>query len=180
MAAVPELSGRDLDGAAITASNGVIAIAGGAGDAAAVPLFCDGERSWTGTPCPLPESGKFTWKYAACGIYNGFLLLLECTWNTPPAIGSGAYYDMDGKRWLPAPTGRAASRNCGASVVVGDHLYRAAITDFFGGVEDAFERLDLRDDAPERRPTGRGGCAGGIAAAALLAGVPLIFVRKKR
>ena len=180
MAAVPELSDRDLDGAAITASNGVIAIAGGAGDAAAVPLFCDGERSWTGTPCPLPESGKFTWKYAACGIYNGFLLLLEGTWNTPPAIGSGAYYDMDGKRWLPAPTGRTASRNCGASVVVGDHLYRAAITDFFGGVEDAFERLDLRDDAPERRPTGRGGCAGGIAAAALLAGVPLIFVRKKK
>ena len=150
-------------------------------------MFCDGGSSWTGAPCPAPEEGEFSWTGAAFGYYGEFLVALEGTNNAAQSIGDGAYYELDAGRWTAAPTGRASIRNCGASVVVGDYIYRAAITDFFNGVTNEFERLSLKADAPEPLPDGPaqgggsgGGCSSGFAALALLAAVPLIFARKRK
>ena len=138
----------ELDEAMFTAKDGTIAVFGGTGENAATPLFLDGETSWTGAPCPAPEEGEFSWTGAAFGWYGGFLVALEGTNNAAPSIGDGAYYDLDADEWRAEPTGRASIRNCGAYVIVGDYIYRAAITDFFGGVTDEFERMSLAADAP--------------------------------
>lgn len=180
--AVPELSGRSLDGAMFATRNGTIAIFGGKGENAATPLFLDGETAWEGAPCPAPEEGEFSWTGAAFGYYGEFLVALEGTNNAAQSIGDGAYYEFDADRWTAAPTGRASIRNSGAYVIVGDYIYRAAITDFFGGVTDEFERMSLAADAPEPSPEsgGGGGCSAGFAALALLAAVPLILRKKKK
>lgn len=109
----------------------------------------------------------------------------EGTCSTSETIGSGAYYDVGAGEWIAAPTERAEIRNGGASAVAGDYLYRAAITDYFNGVTDEFERLSLKAGAPEPLPDGPacgngGGCSAGFAALALLAAVPLILTRKKK
>ncbi|WP_300262469.1 S8 family serine peptidase [uncultured Cloacibacillus sp.] len=184
----PELfSASSLDGAMASTEGGTVAVFGGNKRDANVPVFFDGETSWTGAPCPAPEEGEFSWTGAAFGWYGGFLVALEGTNNAAASIGDGAYYDLDADEWRAEPTGRASIRNCGASVVVGDYIYRAAITDFFNGVTNEFERLSLKADAPEPLPDdpaqgggSGGGCSSGFAALALLAAVPLIFARKRK
>ena len=169
-----------------TAKDGTIAVFGGTGENAATPLFLDGETAWEGAPCPAPEDGEFSWTGAAFGYYDEFLVALEGTNNAAQSIGDGAYYELDADRWTAAPTGRASIRNSGAYVIVGDYIYRAAITDFFGGffggVTGEFERMSLAADAPEPSPEsgGGGGCSAGFAALALLAAVPLILRKKKK
>ena len=179
----PEALGSgSLDEAMAAARNGTIAVFGGNRRNAATPVFFDGESSWTGAPCPAPEEGEFSWTGAAFGYYGEFLVALEGTNNAAQSIGDGAYYELDASRWIAAPTGRASIRNSGAYVIVGDYIYRAAITDFFGGVTDDFERMSLAADAPEPSPEsgGGGGCSAGFAALALLAAVPLILRKKKK
>ena len=182
----PQLTARgtrvELDEAMFTAKDGTIAVFGGTGENAATPLFLDGETAWEGAPCPAPEDGEFSWTGAAFGYYGEFLVALEGTNNAAQSIGDGAYYELDAGRWIAAPTGRASIRNSGAYVIVGDYIYRAAITDFFGGVTDDFERMSLAADAPEPSPEsgGGGGCSAGFAALALLAAVPLILRKKKK
>lgn len=165
-----------------TAKDGTIAVFGGTGENAATPLFLDGETAWEGAPCPAPEEGEFSWTGAAFGYYGEFLVALEGTNNAAQSIGDGAYYELDADKWIATPTGRASIRNSGAYVIVGDYIYRAAITDFFGGVTDEFERMSLAADAPEPSPEsgGGGGCSAGFAALALLAAVPLILRKKKK
>ena len=170
-----------------TAKDGTIAVFGGTGENAATPLFLDGETAWEGAPCPAPEDGEFSWTGAAFGYYDEFLVALEGTNNAAQSIGDGAYYELDAGRWTAAPTGRASIRNSGAYVIVGDYIYRAAITDFFGGVTGEFERMSLAADAPEPSPDepahgggSGGGCSAGFAALALLAAVPLILRKKKK
>ena len=179
----PEALGSgSLDEAMAAARNGTIAVFGGNRRNAATPVFFDGESSWTGAPCPAPEEGEFSWTGAAFGYYGEFLVALEGTNNAAQSIGDGAYYELDADRWIAAPTGRASIRNSGAYVIVGDYIYRAAITDFFGGVTGEFERMSLAADAPEPSPEsgGGGGCSAGFAALALLAAVPLILRKKKK
>ena len=179
----PEALGSgSLDEAMVAARDGTIAVFGGNRRNAATPVFFDGESSWTGTPCPAPEEGEFSWTGAAFGYYGEFLVALEGTNNAAQSIGDGAYYELDADRWIAAPTGRASIRNSGAYVIVGDYIYRAAITDFFGGVTGEFERMSLAADAPEPSPEsgGGGGCSAGFAALALLAAVPLILRKKKK
>lgn len=179
----PELfSASSLDGAMASAEGGTVAVFGGNKRDANVPVFFDGETSWTGAPCPAPEEGEFSWTGAAFGWYGEFLVALEGTNNAAQSIGDGAYYELDADRWIAAPTGRASIRNSGAYVIVGDYIYRAAITDFFGGVTGEFERMSLAADAPEPSPEsgGGGGCSAGFAALALLAAVPLILRKKKK
>lgn len=179
----PEALGSgSLDGAMAAARDGTIAVFGGNRRNAATPVFFDGESSRTGAPCPAPEEGEFLWTGAAFGYYGEFLVALEGTNNAAQSIGDGAYYEFDADRWTAAPTGRASIRNSGAYVIVGDYIYRAAITDFFGGVTDEFERMSLAADAPEPSPEsgGGGGCSAGFAALALLAAVPLILRKKKK
>ncbi|HIR16607.1 MAG TPA: S8 family serine peptidase [Candidatus Caccocola faecigallinarum] len=179
----PEALGSgSLDGAMAAARDGTIAVFGGNRRNAATPVFFDGESSRTGAPCPAPEEGEFSWTGAAFGYYGEFLVALEGTNNAAQSIGDGAYYEFDADRWTAAPTGRASIRNSGAYVIVGDYIYRAAITDFFGGVTDEFERMSLAADAPEPSPEsgGGGGCSAGFAALALLAAVPLILRKKKK
>lgn len=179
----PEALGSDsLDEAMAAARDGTIVVFGGNRSSAATPLFLDGETAWKGAPCPAPEEGEFSWTGAAFGYYGEFLVALEGTNNAAQSIGDGAYYELDADRWTAAPTGRASIRNSGAYVIVGDYIYRAAITDFFGGVTDEFERMSLAADAPEPSPEsgGGGGCSAGFAALALLAAVPLILRKKKK
>lgn len=187
----PQLTARgtrvELDEAMFTAKDGTIAVFGGTGENAATPLFLDGETAWEGAPCPAPEDGEFSWTGAAFGYYDEFLVALEGTNNAAQSIGDGAYYELDADRWTAAPTGRASIRNSGAYVIVGDYIYRAAITDFFGGVTGEFERMSLAADAPEPSPDepahgggSGGGCSAGFAALALLAAVPLILRKKKK
>lgn len=179
----PEALGSgSLDEAMAAARDGTIAVFGGNRSNAATPVFFDGETSWTGAPCPAPEDGVFSWTGAAFGFYGEFLVALEGTNNAAQSIGDGAYYELDADRWIAAPTGRSSIRNSGAYVIVGDYIYRAAITDFFGGVTDEFERMSLAADAPEPSPEsgGGGGCSAGFAALALLAAVPLILRKKKK
>lgn len=179
----PEALGSgSLDEAMAAARDGTIAVFGGNRRNAATPVFFDGESSWTGAPCPAPEEGEFSWTGAAFGYYGEFLVALEGTNNAAQSIGDGAYYELDADRWIAAPTGRASIRNSGAYVIAGDYIYRAAITDFFGGVTDDFERMSLAADAPEPSPEsgGGGGCSAGFAALALLAAVPLILRKKKK
>ena len=179
----PEALGSgSLDEAMAAARNGTIAVFGGNRRNAATPVFFDGESSWTGAPCPAPDDGEFSWTDAAFGYYGEFLVALEGTNNAAQSIGDGAYYELDADRWIAAPTGRASIRNSGAYVIAGDYIYRAAITDFFGGVTDDFERMSLAADAPEPSPEsgGGGGCSAGFAALALLAAVPLILRKKKK
>lgn len=179
----PEALGSgSLDGAMAAARDGTIAVFGGNRRNAATPVFFDGESSRTGAPCPAPEEGEFSWTGAAFGYYGEFLVALEGTNNAAQSIGDGAYYDLDADEWRAEPTGRASIRNSGAYVIAGDYIYRAAITDFFGGVTDEFERMSLAADAPEPSPEsgGGGGCSAGFAALALLAAVPLILRKKKK
>ena len=184
----PEALGSgSLDEAMAAARNGTIAVFGGNRRNAATPVFFDGESSWTGAPCPAPEEGEFSWTGAAFGYYGEFLVALEGTNNAAQSIGDGAYYELDADRWIAAPTGRASIRNSGAYVIVGDYIYRAAITDFFGGVTGEFERMSLAADAPEPSPDepvhgggSGGGCSAGFAALVLLAAVPLILRKKKK
>lgn len=184
----PEALGSDsLDEAMAAARDGTIVVFGGNRSSAATPVFFDGESSWTGAPCPAPEDGEFSWTGAAFGYYGEFLVALEGTNNAAQSIGDGAYYELDADRWIAAPTGRSSIRNSGAYVIVGDYIYRAAITDFFGGVTDEFERFSLAADAPEPSPDepahgggSGGGCSAGIPALALLAALPLIALKKKK
>lgn len=187
LADVPELQDRSISDAMFSAKDGTIAVFGGKGENAAQPVFLDGETVRAGSPCHAPENGVFSWTGAAFGWYGDFLVVLEGAYNTAETIGNGAYYDINADEWISAPTERASIRIGGASAVVGDDIYRAAISDYFNGVTNEFERLSLKADAPEPLPDdpaqgegSGGGCSSGFAALALFAAVPLIFARKRK
>lgn len=170
-----------LEDAMITMKNGVFALFGGSGNNALIPIFFDGENSWKGEPCPAPEVGNFLWTKAAFGWYGDSLIVLEGTYNTAQVIGNGAYYDVNEGKWVPVQTGRSTIRNSGASIVVGDYLYRGAITDYFSGVTDSFERLSLHHDEPvEPESKSNSGCSGGFVALSLLTAIPLVLLKKRK
>lgn len=161
--------------------DGVMVLFGGFGKTFSAPLFLDGERSWSGKACPGPESGVFSWSGAAFGWYRESLVIEDGTHNISDSLGGGARYDIGESEWTASQTGRTDVKNCAASVVVGDYLYRAAVTDFFNGVVRSFERLKLSaSPEPEPEHAGGGGCSGGLSAAALLALLPLYLLKKKK
>lgn len=165
--------------AVYSVSDKYIMIAGGEREQSRAPIIFDGVNAYKGKDIPILSDEQFLWKHAAGGIFKDVLYMTGGTMSQGDSfMKNGARYIPSNNTWEPLSFSEGNSiRNCGASIVMGDYIYRTAITDFSKGVENSFERLCLAEKQEDGKSSG---CNGGFGIKALLLILPALMIKFSR